>query len=126
LAFRHRGNLFVQDWGGARGVETKDEGLYHSRTLSQAGRLTTAAERLIDTTPEPALVAAILAGFVVLWMLFWAVSTAPLDVPSDAGENSVWAQHFAFGYKHPPMTAWIFMCGLPSFPGKVGRPNCWR
>ena len=28
----------------------------------------------------------------------------------------MWAQHFAFGYKHPPMTAWLFMAWFAVFP----------
>lgn len=80
------------------------------------GRLTAATERLIDASREPALVASIIVGFVVLWMIFWTVTTAPLDVQIDAGEASVWAQHFAFGYKHPPMTGWIFILWFSVFP----------
>jgi hypothetical protein len=81
-----------------------------------ADRLVRTAEHWIEATSEGAIVSTILVGFVVVWMIFWAVSTAPVDVPSDAGEATVWAQHFAFGYKHPPMTAWFFKVWFAVFP----------
>src|SRR5208283_2237938 len=50
------------------------------RWLGATIRLCRAAERWVDATAEGTIVALILAGFVVLWMIFWAVTTAPLDV----------------------------------------------
>jgi 4-amino-4-deoxy-L-arabinose transferase-like glycosyltransferase len=62
------------------------------------------------------LVAAALAGFLVLWVLFHTVALAPVDLRDDASEAALWAQTFAFGYKHPPMTAWLFMAWFAVFP----------
>src|SRR5580692_4299966 len=62
------------------------------------------------------LVAAALAGFLVLWVLFHTVALAPVDLRDDASEAALWAQHFAFGYKHPPLTAWLFMAWFAVFP----------
>jgi 4-amino-4-deoxy-L-arabinose transferase-like glycosyltransferase len=86
------------------------------RLLGVIVRLSRAAERWVDATAEGTIVALILVGFVVLWMIFWAVTTAPLDVTIDVGEASLWMQHFAFGYKHPPMTGWLFMLWFAVFP----------
>ena len=30
--------------------------------------------------------------------------------------RSIWAQHFAFGYKHPPLTGWLFALWFSVFP----------
>ena len=62
------------------------------------------------------LVAAALLGFLVLWLLFHTVALAPVDLRDDASEAALWAQHFAFGYKHPPLTAWLFMAWFAVFP----------
>ena len=57
-----------------------------------------------------------LVAFVVLWMIFDVVSLASVDVHPDWSEAALWAHHFAFGYKHPPMTAWLFMLWFAVFP----------
>jgi hypothetical protein len=87
-----------------------------SRLGALVERLSRRGERVVAETAEGALVFAVLAAFLVLWMIFWAISTAPADVHIDAGEASVWAQHFAFGYKHPPMTGWLFKLWFAVFP----------
>jgi 4-amino-4-deoxy-L-arabinose transferase-like glycosyltransferase len=87
-----------------------------SRIAGFAERLGRATERFVDETPEGVIVLLALAAFVVLWMIFWTVSTAPLDVHIDNDEALGWAQHFAFGYKHPPMTGWIFILWFSVFP----------
>jgi 4-amino-4-deoxy-L-arabinose transferase-like glycosyltransferase len=79
-------------------------------------RVSGVAERFIAETGEGTIVFLIIAAFVALWMIFWAVSTAPLGAHIDASEASVWAQHFAFGYKHPPMTGWLFKLWFAVFP----------
>lgn len=80
------------------------------------GRLGRATGRFVDETSEHLIVLLILTGFVVLWMIFWTVSTAPIDIHIDADEAIVWARHFAFGYKHPPVTGWLFMLWFAVFP----------
>jgi len=87
-----------------------------SRLGGFAERLDWWAEHLVAETAEGTIVVAVLAAFVVLWMVFWAITTAPLDAHIDASEAVVWAQHFAFGYKHPPMTAWLFKLWFAVFP----------
>src|ERR1700745_2144331 len=57
------------------------------------------------------------------WMLFWQISTAPVDVHYDASEAVVWAQHFAFGYKHPPLTGWLFALWFSVFPRQQWAMN---
>jgi len=87
-----------------------------SRIAAFADRLNRAAERFITDTSEGAVVLTVLAAFVVLWMIFWTVSTAPLDIHIDNDEALGWAEHFAFGYKHPPMTGWLFILWFSVFP----------
>jgi len=72
--------------------------------------------RFLSAEREGAIVAAILIAFVAAWMLFWEVSTASVDVHYDASEAVIWAQHFAFGYKHPPLTGWLFALWFSIFP----------
>jgi len=95
--------------------------------------------RLLSAESEGAIVACTLIAFVAAWMLFWEVSTASVDVHYDASEAVVWAQHFAFGYKHPPLTGWLFALWFSIFPqaqwamnlltvltGAVGLAVGWR
>ena len=81
-----------------------------------ASRLVHAAQRFVATSGEGSIVAWALGGFVVVWMLYDTVSLLTVDVRWDASEASLWAQHFAFGYKHPPMTAWLFALWFAVFP----------
>ena len=86
IAMLH-GNLSAENWAS---VARRDRAVTPSlRLLGAAIRLGRATERRIDATAEGTIVALILTGFVVLWMIFWAVTTAPLDIHADAGEASV-------------------------------------
>jgi len=106
--------LFSENWASVPGYNRVTSASL--RLLGAVARLGRAVERWVDTTAEGTIVALVLAVFVVLCMIFWVVTTAPLDVTIDVGEASVWMQHFAFGYKHPPMTGWIFMLWFAVFP----------
>jgi 4-amino-4-deoxy-L-arabinose transferase-like glycosyltransferase len=88
-----------------------------------AERLVRGGERLLSDHSETAIVACVLAAFVAAWMLFWEVSTASVDVHFDASEAIVWAQHFAFGYKHPPLTGWLFALWFSVFPRQQWAMN---
>src|ERR1700761_1395740 len=83
---------------------------------SGASMLLAPARRVIETGGEGRIVACALAVFAALWMGFHTVSLWPVDLRNDAAEAALWAQHFAFGYKHPPMTAWLFMAWFAVFP----------
>ena len=65
---------------------------------------------------EGRIVALAIAGFAAIWMLYDTVSLLPVALHWDASEAALWAQHFAFGYKHPPMTAWLFSLWFAIFP----------
>jgi 4-amino-4-deoxy-L-arabinose transferase-like glycosyltransferase len=91
-------------------------GRAHRRPAAFADRLDRIGQRLVAKNAEGAIVLAILVAFVVVWMLFWQVSTASVDVHFDASEAMVWAQHFALGYKHPPLTGWLFALWFSVFP----------
>jgi 4-amino-4-deoxy-L-arabinose transferase-like glycosyltransferase len=76
--------------------------------FAQASRLVSAIERFVSARGESSVVTCALACFLILWTLFHTISNIAVSTDSDTSEVSVWAQHFAFGYKHPPLTAWIF------------------
>ena len=78
------------------------------------------AQRWIDAHSEGVVVGSMLAAFIVLWMVFQTVSLLPVDLRDDASEAALWAQAFAFGYKHPPLTAWLFMAWFAIFPRRTG------
>jgi 4-amino-4-deoxy-L-arabinose transferase-like glycosyltransferase len=80
-------------------------------------------ERFLSDHSETAILASVLVAFVAAWMLFWEVSTASVDVHYDASEAIVWAQHFAFGYKHPPLTGWLFALWFSVFPRQQWAMN---
>ncbi len=81
-----------------------------------APRLVQAGERVVAGTAEGKIVLSVLVAFIVVWMLFWTVSAASVDVHIDADEAMIWARHFAFGYKHPPLTGWLFALWFAVFP----------
>jgi 4-amino-4-deoxy-L-arabinose transferase-like glycosyltransferase len=81
-----------------------------------SGRWMQAAASMVNRNGEGALFGAALATFVVVWMIYDTVSNASIDIHFDLSEASVWAETFAFGYKHPPMTAWIFRAWFSVFP----------
>ena len=87
-----------------------------SQRPGAARRLGEAAQRFADASSEGAVVACTLGIFAVLWLAFQTVSLAPVDLRDDASEAALWAQSFAFGYKHPPLTAWLFMAWFAVFP----------
>ncbi len=74
------------------------------------------AQRWVSARSEGVVVGLMLAVFIALWMAFQTISLAPVDLRDDAAEAALWAQHFAFGYKHPPLTAWLFMAWFAVFP----------
>jgi len=88
-----------------------------------ADRLVRGVVRLLSDNSEATIVAFVLAAFVAAWMLFWEISTASVDVHFDASEAIVWAQHFAFGYKHPPLTGWLFALWFAVFPRQQWAMN---
>lgn len=81
-----------------------------------AWRLIHSIDHLVATTTEGRLVAWAIVGFAGVWMLYDTVSLLPVALHWDASEAALWAQHFAFGYKHPPMTAWLFSLWFAVFP----------
>ena len=87
-----------------------------SRSAGFAGRLDDAAARFIDKTPEGTVVLLVLLAFALLWTIFDAVSLAAVDAHPDVSEAILWARNFAFGYKHPPLTAWLYMAWFAVFP----------
>jgi 4-amino-4-deoxy-L-arabinose transferase-like glycosyltransferase len=80
------------------------------------GRLIQAGADFVRRTSDSRLLGIVLAAYAVLWMLYFSIANATVDIHYDLSEASVWAQTFAFGYKHPPMTAWIFRAWFSIFP----------
>jgi len=83
-----------------------------------ADRLSGPGRRFVAEHSEGAIVFAALAAFVVIWTLYDNISLASVDVHFDVSEATLWAQHFAFGYKHPPLVAWIFSLWFAVFPNR--------
>lgn len=81
-----------------------------------SGRLVQASADFVRRNSSGQLLGITLAAYAVLWMLYFSVSNATVDIHYDLSEASVWAQTFEFGYKHPPMTAWIFRAWFAIFP----------
>jgi 4-amino-4-deoxy-L-arabinose transferase-like glycosyltransferase len=88
----------------------------HPDTANVLDRLIRTVQRCIAGNSEGTVVFSILGAFVVVWMIFWTISAASVDVHVDADEALNWARHFAFGYKHPPMTGWLFIIWFSIFP----------
>ncbi len=74
------------------------------------------AARFVAAKPEGRIAAWGIVGFIAVWMVYDTVSLWPTALHWDASEAALWAQHFAFGYKHPPMTAWLFAVWFAIFP----------
>ena len=74
------------------------------------------AERFERRHGADALFGIALCCYIALWTLYFSISRATVDLHFDLSEASVWAEHFAFGYKHPPMTAWLFIAWFSVFP----------
>src|ERR1700678_1833290 len=72
--------------------------------------------RFIAEHAEGTIVLSALIAFVALWTVFDVVSLASVDLHPDWSEAALWAHNFAFGYKHPPMTAWLFILWFAVFP----------
>jgi 4-amino-4-deoxy-L-arabinose transferase-like glycosyltransferase len=75
-----------------------------------------AAEKFERRHSANSLFGMAVSAFFLLWMLNFCLSNASVDIHFDLGEASVWAEQFAFGYKHPPMTAWLFILWFSVFP----------
>ena len=81
-----------------------------------SGRLVQASADFVRWNSGGYLLGIVLAAYAVLWTVYFTTSNATVDIHYDLSEASVWAQTFAFGYKHPPMTAWIFRVWFAIFP----------
>jgi 4-amino-4-deoxy-L-arabinose transferase-like glycosyltransferase len=61
--------------------------------------------------PNLLAIFALLAGFMVIWTLYFTITEAPVAIKHDMAEAYAWGQEFQLGYnQHPPFWAWI--CGL--------------
>jgi 4-amino-4-deoxy-L-arabinose transferase-like glycosyltransferase len=80
------------------------------------GRLMQASAGFVRRSSGARLLGITLAAYALLWLLYFSVSHATVDIHSDVSEASVWARTFSLGYKHPPMMAWIFRAWLADFP----------
>ncbi len=97
-------------------VRPEPAGDLRPRSANIGWPLVRLVQRWVSARSEGAVVGLILAVFIVPWMAFQTISLTPVDLRDDAAEAALWAQHFAFGYKHPPLTAWLFMAWFAVFP----------
>lgn len=52
----------------------------------------------------------LLAGFVLVWTLYFSITEAPVAIKHDMAEAYAWGRQFQLGYnQHPPFWAWV--CG---------------
>jgi 4-amino-4-deoxy-L-arabinose transferase-like glycosyltransferase len=79
-------------------------------------QLIRSAAQFVAARAEGRIVSWGIVGFIAVWMIYDTVSLWPVALHWDASEAALWAQHFAFGYKHPPMTAWLFTLWFAVFP----------
>lgn len=74
-------------------------------------RLRQPFERLYDALTDPLradrTVGCLLVAFVLVYTLYAVLSFGRMDVHFDVGEALAWSRRPAWGYKHPPMSAWI-------------------
>lgn len=91
-------------------------GRRHQGLAAAVERLVEFGRRYVADTCEGTIVLTVLVAFVAVWMVFWTISTASVDIHVDNDEALLWAKHFAFGYKHPPMTGWLFIAWFSIFP----------
>jgi hypothetical protein len=64
-------------------------------------------QKPLEARDRRRLIAA-LVGFVVVWTLYAAISSAPDAIHGDMAEAYVWGREFQLGYyKHPPFWAWV-------------------
>jgi hypothetical protein len=77
-------------------------------------------EWLLDalTDPEHAnrTALALLIGFTALYTVYAVVSNGSTDVHFDVGELVSWSREPAWGYRHPPMSAWVVAAWFSVFP----------
>lgn len=59
---------------------------------------------------------AVIVMFAGVWTLYGVLSNAATNVHIDVGEAIAWSREPAWGYKHPPMTAWIAAIWFGVFP----------
>ncbi len=78
----------------------------HTET-ERVGPLQRLYDALIDPARAERTALAILVAFTVLWTAYGTLSSAYTDVHRDIGELVDWSRTMAWGYKHPPMSAWI-------------------
>jgi hypothetical protein len=62
---------------------------------------------LTDPRRAKPLAAAVLVTVLLIYCAFGVVSNASTDVHWDIGELVAWSRDLAWGYKHPPMSAWF-------------------
>ena len=75
-----------------------------------------AVERQLTRRSEAAVLAAVLAVFAACLFAYSLIAHATVDVHFDVAELSVWAQELSLGYKHPPLSAWVFALWTLIFP----------
>lgn len=80
------------------------------------GPLVRGVERLLNRSSEAAVPTTLLAVFAACLFAYSLIAHATVDVHFDVAELSVWAQDLALGYKHPPLSAWVFALWTLLFP----------
>ena len=70
--------------------------------------------------PGTARILAVLAGFVLVWTLYFTITEAPVAIKHDMAEAYAWGRQFELGYnQHPPFWAWICGAWFQVFPRRL-------
>ncbi len=67
-------------------LASRDPPTEHIQNSHFADRLVWAARRLVTRSSEGTIALSALVAFISVWMLFWTVSTASVDIHTDADE----------------------------------------
>jgi hypothetical protein len=112
------GYFFIENWS-AYVVSTANSKIGFGRFLRTPvvlQKIVGAADRALAANGEGKIITVSLIAFLVLWVCFQAVSHQTIDVHSDISEESLWSEQFSLGFKHPPLSAWIFKLWFMAFP----------
>jgi 4-amino-4-deoxy-L-arabinose transferase-like glycosyltransferase len=73
-------------------------------------------DSLVDSSRRERAALGLLLALTALYTIFGAVSNGSTSVHWDVGELVGWSRAPAWGYKHPPMSAWVAIVWFSVFP----------
>jgi hypothetical protein len=93
------------DEATAENAEAMTSAAFRLSALSLFERL---ADALVDPARRERTMAALLAGYALVWSLYGALAKGSQDIHFDMGEMFAWSREPALGTpKHPPLAGWV-------------------